>query len=150
MGIRNTLKGIVKRALGMDDGGPKRPPAPPREVPKPDSPDEDYSAMANIECGAQELKERLDTGEQIVIVDVRTPAEVAGGVVPGAVHIELNQLEARWKELEDANEIVCYCAAGARSFRAATLLREKGLINATSLEGGIGAWTDAGGDLGKL
>ena len=149
MGIRSTLKGIVKRALGMDHEGPKRPPPQP-EPTREEPPEADYSGMANIECGGQELKERLDTGEHIVIVDVRTRGEVAGGVIPGAVHIELNQLEARWEELKDANEIVCYCAAGARSYQAATLLRQKGLINATSLEGGIGAWTSAGGDLGTL
>jgi len=149
MGIRSTLKGIVKRALGMDDSGPRRPPPAPTPE-KVEEPAEDYSNLANIECGGQELKERLETGEKIVIVDVRTPAEVAGGVIPGTVHIALNQLPTRWEELKDADEIVCYCAAGARSYQAAMFLREKGLINATSLEGGIGAWTSAGGELGKL
>ena len=56
-------------------------------------------------------------------------------------------MEERWEELKDANEIVCYCAAGMRSMRAATLLRSKGLINATSLSSGVGSWTGAGGEL---
>ena len=63
------------------------------------------------------------------------------------MHIPLPELEARWTELEGADEIVCYCASGMRSVSAAKLLRQKGLINATSLEGGVGAWTDAGGSL---
>ncbi|HJN74561.1 MAG TPA: rhodanese-like domain-containing protein [Myxococcota bacterium] len=149
MGIRSTLKSIARRALGLDDSGPKRPPRPPRE-PRREASDEDYSNLANIECGAQELRERLEVGEHIVIVDVRTSAEVASGVLPGALHIELSQLRTRWEELKDADEIVCYCATGARSLEAATLLRQKGLINATSLEGGLGAWASAGGELGEL
>ena len=147
MGIRSSIKGVIKGMLGMGDKPASQAPAPPPKAePEPDN----AVSMANIECGAQELKERLDCGETIVIVDVRTDGEVAGGVIPGARHIELRTMPDRWEELKDADEIVCYCAAGMRSFQAATFLRERGLINATSLEGGIGAWTDAGGDLGKL
>lgn len=150
MGIRDSIKGVIKGMLGMDPPKASAPAAPSRPAPSAATEPDNAVSMANIECGAQELKERLDCGESIVIVDVRTDGEVAGGVVPGAVHIELRTLPERWEELKDADEIVCYCAAGMRSLQAATLLREKGLINATSLEGGIGAWTDAGGALGKL
>ena len=72
------------------------------------------------------------------------------GAIPHALHIPLDQLEARWETVKDANEIVCYCAAGMRSLKAAELLRSKGLFNATSLEGGLGAWTGIGGDLAPL
>lgn len=85
-----------------------------------------------------------------MVLDVRTPGEVAGGVLPSARHIPLDELEDRWEELTGADEIVCYCAAGMRSLRAARLLRSKGLINATSLEGGIQAWMGIGGSVVKL
>jgi len=104
-------------------------------------------SLARLDCGAQELRERLDAGEEIVIVDVRDAPELAGGVLPGAVHIPLPELEARWTELEGADEVVCYCAVGRRSMMAAKLLRKKGLINATSLEDGIPGWQQAGGEL---
>ena len=104
-------------------------------------------SLARLDCGAQELRERLEAGEEIVIVDVRNAPELAGGVLPGAVHIPLPELEARWTELEGADEIVCYCAVGRRSLTAAKLLRTKGLINATSLEDGIPGWQQAGGEL---
>ncbi|MCP4808340.1 MAG: rhodanese-like domain-containing protein [Proteobacteria bacterium] len=152
MGIRSSIKGVIKGMLGMDEAS-KPAPTPsskPTKPPEPEPEPDNAISMANIECGAQELKERLDCGEHIVIVDVRTDGEVAGGVVPGAVHIELRTMPDRWEELKNADEIVCYCAAGMRSFQAATFLRERGLINATSLEGGIGAWSEAEGELGKL
>ncbi|MED5371570.1 MAG: rhodanese-like domain-containing protein [Myxococcota bacterium] len=146
MGIRSRLKGTLKSLLGRDAA----PAAPARPAPTPPVPPQDQdnaASLANIECDAQELYERLEAGESIVIVDVRTDGEVAGGMLPSAHHIPLQQLEARWRELEDADEIVCYCAVGARSLRAAELLRTKGLINATSLEGGLPAWKAAGGKL---
>jgi rhodanese-related sulfurtransferase len=106
--------------------------------------------MANLECGGQELYERVEAGETICIVDVRTMGEVAGGVIPNALHIPLHQLEVRWQELENEDEVVLYCAAGMRSFNAAMLLRQKGILNATSLAGGLPAWSGAGGPIGKL
>jgi rhodanese-related sulfurtransferase len=103
--------------------------------------------MSNIECGAQELKERLDAGESVRILDVREPHETAGGVIDGALCIPLGQLEQRWETLKDADEVVCYCALGARSLQAAGFLRSKGVDNATSMDGGVHAWQAAGGTL---
>jgi rhodanese-related sulfurtransferase len=114
-------------------------PAPRPVVPPP------AESLARIEAGAQEVKERIDAGEDVIIVDVRTAAERAAEHIPGSRFIPLHELDARWEELKDANEVVCQCAAGGRSLQAARLLREKGLFNATSMEGGIGAWKAAGG-----
>ena len=109
--------------------------------------DEEAAAelLANIEAGAQEVRERMEAGEPVTLLDVREPFETAGGVVPGAILIPLGQLAARWRELEGANEVVCYCASGARSLQAAALLRGNGLFNATSMEGGISQWMALGG-----
>lgn len=106
---------------------------------------ENAETLSTIEAGAQEVKERLDAGEPVTMLDVREPSETAGGIIPGAIRIPLGQLQARWEEVKDANEIVCYCAIGARSLQAAHFLREKGLFNATSLDGGISAWMEIGG-----
>ena len=149
------LRSFAKKVVGKLSGGSAtastpaaasvRPPAARRPVEEPVV--EDASTLATIECGAQELKERLGAGEPVVVLDVRGPSETAGGVIPGARLIPLGQLQSRWEELKDVNEIVCYCAAGARSLRAATFLREKGLFNATSMEGGISAWMECGGEV---
>jgi rhodanese-related sulfurtransferase len=107
----------------------------------------DASSLATIEVGAQEVKERLDAGESVVLLDVREPFETAAGIVPGARLIPLGQLPQRWKEVAEANEVVCYCAAGVRSLQAAGFLRENGVFNATSMVGGIGDWMAAGGSV---
>lgn len=121
------------------------PPAPPAAPPAPVAAAETLSRM---EAGAQEVKERIDAGEPVVLLDVRQPEETAQGVIAGAVLIPLAELATRWEEVKDCDEIVCYCAAGMRSLRAAELLRSKGVFNATSMEGGVMAWKQAGGSLG--
>ncbi len=105
----------------------------------------DGVALARLDAGCQEVKERVEAGEPVTLLDVREPEETARGVITGAVLIPLSQLEARWKEVENHNEIICYCASGKRSLTAAQMLRDRGLFNATSLEGGIAAWTNLGG-----
>ena len=170
MGLRSFIKSTIKGALGLKErperSDPKRPKT--RTTRPPGAPQAEQGGhdhghshdhgddeaetidMANIECGGQELYERVSAGEGICIVDVRTPGEVAGGVIPGALHIPLGELERRWGELRDEDEVVLYCAAGMRSFNAAMLLRQKGILNATSLAGGLPAWSSAGGAIGPL
>ncbi len=145
MGI---MRRAAKRLLGRS-GSPSRAATPTPSSPL--SPAENRAAdadlLASLECGAQELVERVEAGEDLLLLDVRTPGEVSGGVIPGAVHIPLSELERRWEEVRDADEVVCYCAAGQRSATAARLLRERGVFNATSLEGGLDAWRTVGGRL---
>lgn len=111
----------------------------------PGSDDQLAEALATISCGAQELRERIGAGEPVAVLDVREPFETLAGVLPNAIRIPLGELPARWRELEAANEVVCYCASGVRSLEAARLLRDNGLFNATSLDGGIAAWMAVGG-----
>lgn len=142
------LRRLVKRVVGKLRGSAARVATPPPPAPSPaPEPVAAAESMARIEADVQEVRERVEAGEPVTLVDVRTPDEVAGGRIPGALHIPLDELEARWRELESCNEIVCYCAAGMRSLRAARLLREKGLFNATSLDGGVAAWRDQGGPM---
>lgn len=165
MGLRSLAKKVVGRVLSRDEAPPKpssRPSAAPARPSAPAAPSAskvavvevapgepvaDGEALATIECGAQELKERLDAGETVVTVDVREPFETQQGILPGAVLIPLGQLASRWEELKNANEIVCYCAGGGRSLEAATFLRQKGLFNATSMEGGMFAWRSVQGSV---
>jgi len=105
--------------------------------------------LATIEASAQEVKERLDAGETVVLLDVRENFETAAGVIPGARLIPLAQLAHRWTEVADVDEVVCYCASGVRSLEAAQLLRRNGVFNATSLVGGVGEWVRVGGAIGR-
>lgn len=154
------LRSLAKKVVGRVTGGEPTPapkaasraaaPPPPRAA-KPAEPPvvEDAEALSTIECGVQELKERIGAGEPVILLDVREPFETAGGIIPGARLIPLGELQARWEEVKDANEVVVYCLSGARSLSAARFLREKGLFNATSMEGGISTWMEIGGKVAR-
>ena len=142
--IRRIARRVLRTVRGAAAPAPAKRPPPPPQAPEPVQPAE---SLSRIEAGAQEVKERIDAGEPVVLLDVRQPEETAQGVIPGATLIPLAELESRWEEVSDSNEIVCYCAAGMRSLRAAELLRAKGVFNATSMEGGVRAWAELGGTL---
>ncbi|GAY10959.1 rhodanese-like domain-containing protein [Pseudonocardia sp. N23] len=81
--------------------------------------------------------------EQVQVVDVRGPGEVAtSGMVPGALAIPLPALVSRLAEIDPAAPTVVYCAGGYRSSIAASLLRARGFARVDDLLGGFGAWTD--------
>ncbi len=140
--LRRAARRILNNVL---DNAPHVPAGPPTQRAAPPEPAAKGPEMSNIECGPQELKERLDAGEEVTVLDVREPHETSGGIIPGAVVIPLGQIEERWTEVKDANEVVVYCALGARSLQAAGFLREQGVFNATSMDGGSGGLTDIGG-----
>jgi sulfur-carrier protein adenylyltransferase/sulfurtransferase len=91
-----------------------------------------------------ELKERLDRGDPITLIDVREPYEweIANLEAQGARLIPLGEVEARIGEIDPASDIVMQCRSGARSLRAAELLRERGYDRVWNLAGGILAWSD--------
>lgn len=87
-----------------------------------------------------ELKERLDRGEEIVLLDVREPQEWQICHLPGAKLIPLGQLPQRVHELNSADEIVAYCRSGQRSARAVEFLQGAGFRKIKNLRGGILGW----------
>jgi rhodanese-related sulfurtransferase len=93
---------------------------------------------------APALKNLLETTPETRLVDVRTPAEVARGRIPGAEHIELATLAARIGELDPHATWVFYCGSGGRSAQACTFAAQKGFTNVYNLEGGIVGWAKAG------
>lgn len=68
----------------------------------------------------------LIKGEGAALIDVRSPAEFGGGHLPGARNIPVDEVARRIDELPDDRPIIVYCRSGARSARAARLLREQG------------------------
>jgi sulfur-carrier protein adenylyltransferase/sulfurtransferase len=97
---------------------------------------------APFEIGVAELKERLDTGEALDLVDVREPFEwrIANLGEYGARMIPIGEVAARSDELDPAREIIVYCRSGARSGDVVRYLREQGFARARNLRGGILAW----------
>ncbi|MFI1865789.1 rhodanese-like domain-containing protein [Streptomyces jumonjinensis] len=91
-------------------------------------------------------RERLHT---LTVIDVRTPGEYAGGHLPGAHNIPLDDLDRALPALREAagrRELLVVCASGARSQSACAVLSRDG-IPAATLEGGTAAWASAGGEL---
>ncbi len=83
--------------------------------------------------------------EGAVLLDVREDDEFAAGHAPGAVHVPLGDLPARAGELADLpeGELHVLCRSGGRATRAAEWLNENG-YDAVVVEGGTGAWVEAG------
>ena len=90
---------------------------------------------------------RLQQEAPVTLVDVRTDAEVARGVIAGAVHIPLHLLPVRYNELDPEVEVVIYCQSGGRSAQACAWLSAKGYARVHNLAGGVGAWLREGHSL---
>src|SRR5688500_1318295 len=95
------------------------------------------------EITATELKQRLDKGDDIQIIDVREDNEVAIGRIPNSVHIRLAEVLNRMDEIDPNRETVVHCKMGGRSARAIEALQRSGfkgkLIN---LKDGIIGWSN--------
>ena len=78
------------------------------------------------------------------LIDVRSAAETARGVIAGALHIELSALPARVFELDPGAPCVLYCLSGARSAQGCAFLAQRGFRRLYHLDGGISAWARAG------
>ncbi|NTU78559.1 MAG: rhodanese-like domain-containing protein [Chloroflexales bacterium] len=93
----------------------------------------------------QDLKSALDSGEKLLLLDVRTPEEYTGdGHVAGSLLIPVDQVQARLGELPKDTPIVCICRSGNRSRVACETLAANGYAGLRNVEGGMRAWASAG------
>jgi len=109
----------------------------------------DYQAFCGLaaqtkpdwdELSVQTLKQRLDRGEQMTIVDVREPYEWEICHLQQAQLIPLQSLESHLSEFDPEQELIVHCKSGARSAKACQLLQAKGFKHPVNLRGGIQAW----------
>jgi sulfur-carrier protein adenylyltransferase/sulfurtransferase len=91
--------------------------------------------------GPEELKRRLDAGEDIFVLDVREPHEYQICNINGYL-LPLGDLPKRVNELDSSREIVAHCRSGVRSAKAVDFLRQAGFKKVKNLTGGILAWAD--------
>jgi sulfur-carrier protein adenylyltransferase/sulfurtransferase len=89
----------------------------------------------------EELKRRLDAGEDLFVLDVREPNEYQIANLGGYL-IPLGDLPKRVNELDSSSEIVAHCKMGGRSAKAVDFLKQQGFTNVHNLVGGITAWSD--------
>ena len=99
----------------------------------------------NMDITIEELKERMDKGEQLNLIDVREEYEFDEFNI-GATLIPLGELPDRLEEIEawKEQEILIHCRSGARSGRAKEYLTSEGYTNVRNVLGGMLAWQAAG------
>jgi molybdopterin/thiamine biosynthesis adenylyltransferase/rhodanese-related sulfurtransferase/molybdopterin converting factor small subunit len=90
----------------------------------------------------EELKRRIDAGDDIIVLDVREPHEIDIVRIEGTTVIPLGELPRRLDELDRTKDLLVHCKVGGRSAKAVTLLREQGFDRAVNVAGGILAWVD--------
>jgi adenylyltransferase/sulfurtransferase len=93
------------------------------------------------EIQAEELKQRLDTGENLFLLDVRNEDEYETSNIGGHL-IPLPELPKRVNELDANQKIIVLCKMGPRGAKAVQLLHLAGFTKVWNLTGGIHAWSD--------
>ncbi len=96
----------------------------------------DYELISPIE-----LQKRLDTPSQPMIIDVREDEEVAEGVIPGAIHIRMNDIPEHMHEIPKDEEVIFVCRSGGRSGRVCDYLLANGYDKVVNMTGGMLRWT---------
>lgn len=98
--------------------------------------------MTNIT--PEEVKQRLDSGESLNLIDVRQPEENAEFNI-GGILLPLGKIQSMQIDEIDGmkdNEVICYCRSGNRSGNAALFLEQMGFSNVKNLTGGMLAWRE--------
>lgn len=99
----------------------------------------------DVICHAEEM---IEPREDQVILDVRKAFEVQTGIIPGAIHIPLDELRDRIGEVPRDKEVIAYCAVGLRGYLACRILTQKG-FRCRNLSGGIKTYAAVVGHLPK-
>jgi adenylyltransferase/sulfurtransferase len=90
---------------------------------------------------AEDLKQRLEAGDRLYLLDVRDEDEFEISNIGGHL-IPLSELPKRFHELDNQTEIIAVCKMGTRSAKAVEMLQRAGFSKVRHLAGGIFAWSD--------
>jgi rhodanese-related sulfurtransferase len=104
-------------------------------------------AASRTAVSAREARELIGSGRKdLVILDVRTPAEFSGGHIAGAVNIDVkaDDFLARTSKMRKIVRYLVYCRSGTRSAKALELMSANGFTDLTELSGGVMAWSEEG------
>lgn len=95
---------------------------------------------------ADELKSRMDSGLDGILIDLRTPDEVANGILPGAQVIDFrsSDFEDQIKALDKDQKYYVYCHGGGRSAKTKTLMQKLGFQSVLDYGGGFSEWSSLG------
>jgi rhodanese-related sulfurtransferase len=95
----------------------------------------------DLEIMPQEVKRRLDSGEKLLLIDVREPHEHTMCRIEGSVLIPMGTIPANLQKLDIDEDVICFCHHGMRSLDVANWLRSRGVASAKSMAGGIDRWS---------
>jgi rhodanese-related sulfurtransferase len=116
-----------------------------------------YRFIKSLDAGrisVNELSRMMDAGENPIVLDVRSRAhrEIDGRRIPGAVHVDLDALEATLEGIPRDRDVVVYCACPneVTAVKVAMQLRERGVRRVRPLLGGIDAWVLAGFEIDRI
>jgi rhodanese-related sulfurtransferase len=98
-----------------------------------------------LEITPREVRQRMDAGEAIRLIDVREPGEFALTRISGAELIPMGTVPSRLEHLDAAADeatLIVFCHHGVRSMNVACWLREQGVTACQSMAGGIDRWSE--------
>ncbi|WP_053367441.1 rhodanese-like domain-containing protein [Bacillus sp. FJAT-27245] len=87
----------------------------------------------------EELKKKLENGENLELIDVREDDEVVYGMIPGAKHIKMGDIPAHLEELDKNKEHIIICRSGGRSMNVCHFLQQQG-YKVINMDGGMLEW----------
>ncbi len=96
------------------------------------------------EIDAAGLKELLDSGDKVRLIDVRSAGEYNQGIIEGGEFLPLHTLPLRLNDLPKDETIVFYCRTGARSAQACMYAKQNAGLEGINLQGGIIGWYQSG------
>ena len=109
-------------------------------LPEAPAPTAQEAKMTDI--SPKQVKERMDRGDNFILIDVRETHEYQICSIPTAKLIPLGELPKHLADLDPNADYVMHCKGGGRSAKACTLLREAGFKQVLNMTGGIGSWSD--------
>jgi molybdopterin/thiamine biosynthesis adenylyltransferase/rhodanese-related sulfurtransferase/molybdopterin converting factor small subunit len=103
---------------------------------------QEVNVGSEFEITPAELKAKMDSGDEFVLVDVREPQEYAICRIPNSKLMPLGTLLERLPELSSADDIIVHCRSGVRSGQAVEFMKQAGYRKVKNLVGGILRWSD--------
>ena len=103
------------------------------------------SVLADVPAVSPQQAAQMQSEQNAVIIDVRENDEWNAGHIDNAIHIPLNDIQNRLKELAKYQNqpVITQCRSGTRSAKAADILAKSGFINVHNMDGGLNAWQKA-------
>jgi len=96
-----------------------------------------------------ELAQLKEKNNVVRVIDIRQPAELNSGIIPGAEALPMHTIPLRLSELKREETLIMVCRSGARSAQACMFLQQQGYDKVFNLRGGMMAWAGSGLEIGQ-